>query len=417
MKKNVFFIVLIVAFILQSCSINGNSHEDIYVRIENSMVDNVYKHIKMDCFHGFLDRQTVSDLIKYHGKPDSIYDAYESTTIENYDIYEYRFDDGAINCYVPQNGNGIKYVDYIYFEPKRDLNLSEVVTDEELIKQIKDSGANDYYVVDQMRVFVKIHFDPRDKSKVGNISLNDVSLLEERTPLSNFVSDIKKHLPLEYGSLGNLISVNKEKDTLKFAWHQDYVEQNLFLENIEKSPNIEKSLAIFLFGPSGNLNAIAKDIMEEHCNVAFDIKIGSTEISKHYAMSHEALSKLFYDGITSHDILVSYININNLCGQSVMDDNQGETMEIGGIYLSDSTLVYPFIFKSGNERILKAWGKNILKVLTNVENPDRMIVYHAARDNKGLTIDFQHEKNHDHNQVTFTREETIKLYHSIVSQP
>ena len=101
MKKGVFCLALTAVLTLQSCSIKNNSREDLTIRIENSLVDNVYKHIKMDYFHGFIDRQTVDDLIKYHGQPDSIFDAYESTTIENYDIYEYRFDDGAINCYVP----------------------------------------------------------------------------------------------------------------------------------------------------------------------------------------------------------------------------------------------------------------------------------------------------------------------------
>lgn len=68
MKKYVFFLALIAIFMLQSCSIKDNSREKIY--IGNCLVDNVYKHVKMDYFHGFMDRQTVDDLIKYHGKPD-----------------------------------------------------------------------------------------------------------------------------------------------------------------------------------------------------------------------------------------------------------------------------------------------------------------------------------------------------------
>jgi hypothetical protein len=86
MKKGVFCLALTAVLTLQSCSIKNNSREDLTIRIENSLVDNVYKHIKMDYFHGFIDRQTVDDLIKYHGQPDSIFDAYESTTIENYYI-------------------------------------------------------------------------------------------------------------------------------------------------------------------------------------------------------------------------------------------------------------------------------------------------------------------------------------------
>ena len=118
MKKSKLFLGFLVVLTLNSCIIKDKNREDFTIRIENSMVDNVYQHVNMDYFHGFLDHQTVDDLIKYHGEPDSIFDAYEATTIEGYDIYEYRFDDGAINCYVPHNDGGIKYVDYIYFELK-----------------------------------------------------------------------------------------------------------------------------------------------------------------------------------------------------------------------------------------------------------------------------------------------------------
>lgn len=419
MKKGVFCLALTAVLTLQSCSIKNNSREDLTIRIENSLVDNVYKHIKMDYFHGFIDRQTVDDLIKYHGQPDSIFDAYESTTIENYDIYEYRFDDGAINCYVPHNGDGVRYVEYIYFEFKKDMDLSEVVTDGELVKQIKDSGADVYYVADAMRVFVRIHLDPRDKSKskVGNISLNDVSFLEERTPISDFVSEIGEKVPFEYGDLGNLTSVKIEKDTLKFAFHQDFVEQDLFLANIEKSKDIEKSLIIHLFGPSGNLNYIAKDIIDEHFNITFDFLIGDTGINKHYTISYEDFSKLFNDGITSHDILVAYIAINNLAYPFLIDDHQGNVVEVGCAYLSDSTLVYPVIFKSGTKEAKEALRKNFLGGLLNVDNPDRMTIYHAVRDNKAFTMDFLDEKTHEHNPKALTREKTIILYHSIASQP
>lgn len=417
MKKCVFCLAIIAIFMLHSCSIKENSRENLYIHIENSMVDNVYKHVKMDYFHGFMDRQTVDDLIKYHGKPDSIFDAYESTTIENYDIYEYRFDDGAINCYVPNNGKGVKYVDYIYFEFNKDVALSDVITDGELIKQIKDSGADDYYVVDAMHVFVKIHLNPKDKSKVCNISLNDVSLLEEKTPLDNFVSEIKGNLPIEYGSLGDLISVKLKKDTLIFTLQQDIVEQNLFCKNLESTQDLGKDLIIFLFGPSGGFNNIAKDIMEEHYNITFDIKIGNKEKNKHYTISHEFFSKLFNDGIASHDVLVAYMNINNLAFPSIINDGHGNVLEIGRIYLSDSTLFYPITFKSGKDETIEIWRKNIIDGLYNIENPDAMTIYHAVRDNKAFTMDFLYEKTRKHNQWALSREETINLYHSIADSP
>ena len=413
MKKYVFFLALIAIFMLQSCSIKDNSREKIYIHIGNCMVDNVYKHVKMDYFHGFMDRQTVDDLIKYHGKPDSIFDAYESTTIENYDIYEYRFDNGAINCYVPHNGEGVKYVDYIYFEFNKDMDLSDVVTDGELIKQIEDSGADDYYVADAMRVFVKIHLNPKDKSKVCNISLNDMSFLDERKPLSNFVFEIKQNLPLEYGPLGNLTSVKLEKDTLKFVYYRDDVNEKVFLGNLEKSQNIGKNLIIFLFGPSSNLNSIAKDIMEEQCNITFDIKIGDTGDNKHYEVSSVDFSKIFNDGITSHDILVAYIEINNLPYPAIFNDYQGDVVEMNCMYLSKDTLVFPITFKSGKTENIANARELFIRSLWNVENPDRMSIYHAVRDNKAFIMDFLNEKTHKHNPWALTREETIKLYHSI----
>ena len=69
MKKGVFCLALTAVLTLQSCSIKNNSREDLTIRIENSLVDNVYKHIKMDYFHGFIDRQTVDDLRKQFHAP------------------------------------------------------------------------------------------------------------------------------------------------------------------------------------------------------------------------------------------------------------------------------------------------------------------------------------------------------------
>ncbi len=417
-KANSLFFLLLIVLTLQSCFIKHRNREDFTIRIENSMVDNVYQHINMDYFHGFMDRQTVDDLIKYHGEPDSIFDAYETTTIEGYDIYEYRFDDGAINCYVPHNDGGIKYVDYIYFEFSEDRNLSDVVPDNDLARQIKDSGADVYFVADAMRVFVRIHLNPNDKTKtkVCNIALNDVSFLEERNPLSEFVSETEAKLPIEYNEIGNLTSVQIDLDTLKFLFHQDYVEQNLFLKNIEASTEMAKSLVIHMFGPSGNLNYIVKDIFDEHCNLAFDIEIGSTGIHKHYPVSNEEFIKLFNNGITSGDILSAHLTINNLAYPFLIDDGKGNSVEIGRVYLKDSTLVYPYIFKKGTKDMIETTKNNFLAGFSNVDNPDRMTIYYAARDNKGFTIDFLEEKTHEHQTKSLTREKTIELYQSIASQ-
>lgn len=264
---------------------------------------------------------------------------------------------------------------------------------------------------------MKIHLNPKDKSKVCNISLNDVSLLEEKTPLDNFVSEIKGNLPIEYGSLGDLISVKLKKDTLIFTLQQDIVEQNLFCKNLESTQDLGKDLIIFLFGPSGGFNNIAKDIMEEHYNITFDIKIGNKEKNKHYTISHEFFSKLFNDGIASHDVLVAYMNINNLAFPSIINDGHGNVLEIGRIYLSDSTLFYPITFKSGKDETIEIWRKNIIDGLYNIENPDAMTIYHAVRDNKAFTMDFLYEKTRKHNQWALSREETINLYHSIADSP
>ena len=419
MKKGKLFLGILVVFTLHSCLIKDKIRDDFTIRIENSMVDNVYRHVNMDYFHGFIDRQTVDDLIKYHGEPDSIFDAYEYSTIEGYDIYEYRFDDGAINCYVPNNTDGEKYVDYIYFEFKKDLDLSEVVTDDKLVMQIKDSGADVYYLADAMRVFVRIHLNPNDKSKskVCNIALNDVSFLEESTPLSDFVSEMEKKLPFEYNEIGNLVSVQVDKDTLRFAFHQEDVEQELFLNNIENSQEMGKSLVIHMFGPSGNLNYLAKDIIDELFNVAFDIEVGDTGIHKHFIYTYQEFKNLFDCGITSHDMLVAFMTISNLAYPFLMGDKQGTIVEIGKTYISDSTLVYPIVFKSGTKETIEAIGKNFLAGLMDVENPDRMTIYHAVRDNKGLTVDFLVEKTQKHTPQSFTREETIKLYKLIARHP
>ena len=417
MKKIFFFLWLMAVLTLQSCFIKDKTFEEYVIRIENSMVDNVYQHVNMVYFHGFVDRQTVDDLIKYHGEPDSIFDAYEATTIEGYDIYEYRFDDGAINCYVPHNKCGVKYVDYIYYEFMEEKDLSEVVTDSDLVKRISNSGADVYYVVDPMHVFLRLNLNPRDKSKVGNIALNDVSFLEERKSLSDFVSEIDGKLPLEYEEMGSITSVQINKDTLRFFFLQDYIEQDQFLYNLENSTEMEKCLVIFMFGPSGNYNYIAKDIIDEKCNLAFDIEIGNTGKHKHYVVSCQEFAKLFEYGITSHDILTAYITINNLGYPFLIDDGQGNMVEFGRIYLTNGTLVYPVVFKSGTKEAVEDIEKRFLANLMNVENPDRMTIYHAVRDNKGLTVDFFVEKSQVHNPKIFTREETIKLYQSISNEP
>ena len=101
---------------------------------------NVYKDLKMNLFKGFVDKVSVEDLVKDHGKPDTILDADDVAAVEGYDIYQYRFEDGTIDCYVAKmatkkltgamNNDSLNMkalVDYIYYEPKKNISVKDFI--------------------------------------------------------------------------------------------------------------------------------------------------------------------------------------------------------------------------------------------------------------------------------------------------
>ena len=409
--------VLIATQMLLSCGyVKNKVQENFSIRVENSMVDNVYQHINMDYFHGFMDRQTIEDLLKYHGKPDSIFDAYEETTIEGYDIYQYRFEDGNIDCYIPNTEGKRKIVEYIYFEPQKDLDITSIVRDKHLIQQIHDSGADVYYVADNMRVFVRLRINSKDNNLISNIALNDLSFLEEKYVLSDFVSDLSSNLPIEYGQLGILSGVELRNDTLLFSFLQEDINEADFLDRLEKVKDADKKIIIYLFGPTGNINHLVEDIIEQSATITVDIMTKLSGIHKCFTMSNTDFTNLFTEGVASNDILMAYLSINNLsCPISIKyDDNN--VFEVGALYVKDSILIYPLVFKMDNKEVMAAVKQNFQNGLLDIDNPDKMIIYHAVRDNKTLTLDFVNDRSKEHEAKVLSRNKTIKLYQSIKTQ-
>lgn len=92
-------LLLLVLSMLSSCRIKEMMEEEQPVSFVSS---NVYKDLDMDVFKGFVDKMTVGELIKEHGEPDTILDANEVAMVEGYDIYQYEFSDGTIDCYIPK---------------------------------------------------------------------------------------------------------------------------------------------------------------------------------------------------------------------------------------------------------------------------------------------------------------------------
>lgn len=410
----VFVFVVIAMQMLLSCDyVKNKARENFTIRVENSMVDNVYQHINMDYFHGFMDRQTVEDLLKYHGKPDSIFDAYEETTIEGYDIYQYRFEDGNIDCYIPNTDGKRKIVEYIYFEPQKDLDITNVVKDKHLIQQIHDSGADVYYVADNMHVFVRLRINSKNNNLITNIALNDLSFLEEKYVLSDFVADLSSKLPIEYGQLGILSDIELRNDTLLFSFIQEDINEVDFLNRLEKVKDADKKILIYLFGPTGNISHLVEDIIEQSATITVDIMTKQSEIHKRFSLSNTDFTKLFTEGVASNDILMAYLSINNLsCPISIKYDDKN-VFEVGALYVKDSILIYPLVFKMDNEEVMAAVKQNFQNGLLDIDNPDKMIIYHAARDNKALTLDFVNDKSKGHESIALTRNKTIKLYQSI----
>ena len=73
--------------ILSSCGLVEMIEAERPVSYNSS---NVYKDLKMDLFKGFVNKISVEDLVKDHGRPDTILDADEVAAVEGYDIYQYR---------------------------------------------------------------------------------------------------------------------------------------------------------------------------------------------------------------------------------------------------------------------------------------------------------------------------------------
>ena len=80
--------IMICTFV--SCGIVDMIEAEQPVSINTS---NVYKDLDMDVFKGFVDKMTVGELIRAHGRPDSILDANEEAMVEGYDIYQYQYPD------------------------------------------------------------------------------------------------------------------------------------------------------------------------------------------------------------------------------------------------------------------------------------------------------------------------------------
>lgn len=366
-------------------------------------VKNVYETVDMTVFNGFVDNIAVSDLYRIYGEPDSIYDAEESTTIEGYDIYEYNVEDGSIDCYVPRNNNKSSFaVEYIYFEPQSNINVSDFIKDEKLCKQISSSKNNVYYISDRNRNFVRIRLDETDKSKILNIALNDITLLGiYSNDIESIVKEVKDELPCDFTDLGTLTSLDYKNNCLTFKIDVNEM-PNMSLKNIvDSTPKLAEAITMHnMYNQGGYIAYADNSLLKKKASICYILKGNTSGESVKLELPFEKLQNLIGSNITNEKALMSKVILDNCLGP--VDLNSWLRSE--KIYVENNCLTIPFTVKLCDDDIanLEENFKNyVAGIFANLDNPDSRYVFFAYKCDYNLKVIFNVYESEKKLETTF----------------
>lgn len=385
--KTKFLTALISAVLLTSCR---EALQYLVDPTEYLEVNNIYETVDMSCFSGFVDNISVYNLIEIYGKPDSIYDAYESTTIEGYDIYEYKVDDGCIDCYVPKQEKGMaSTVEYIYFEPKNKIDVSSFIKDKKLCSNISSSQNNVYYIADKNRNFIRFRLDEKDKSKILNIAIDDITLLDiYNNDIVDIVEEIKESLPSDFTDVGTLTNVEFSDNCLSFHIDVNETETIKLSDILNQNPDLAKAMTYhIMYNQGGYIGYADNSLLKRQSNVAYKLKGCLSNQTKEINIPFNQLKSLIGTNVTNEKALLGKILLDNcLCPMKLNDWLTREKK-----YIKDNCLIIPFKVTLDDkelEQISSDFKNYAAGIFMHIDNPDSQYVLRAYKCNYDMYVVF-----------------------------
>jgi len=380
-RKDTFILLLMLMLgILSSCGLIEMIEAERPVSYNSN---NVYKDLKMDLFKGFVNKISVEDLVKDHGRPDTLLDADEEAATEGYDIYRYRFPDGTIDCYVPKMAakkltgainndslNMTALVDYIYYEPNKNIPLKDFILNDSIRSLIPTGKSVVYYFGDPFYDIVRIRLAKNKKDEILNVALNDVSMLDQENDPGEFANDVNGNAPVSLGDLGTIMKTEYKKKMLSFSVVTNHCDINLKLFD-SQNPSWANVLVIRLFDEQcGIFRWMTDDIIREGAGVKITLVDEKAKESISKTIDYSSFKDIFRKGISNIDRLKAFNEFENLTYPYTIQKMTCEKLRI-----EDNYQILPFSFSEAMPEDFKVdmskFKKYEVKKLLDPENPER----------------------------------------------
>jgi len=419
-KEITSLLLLLVLSLLSSCCIKDMIEEEQPVSFVSS---NVYKDLDMDVFKGFVDKMTVGELIKEHGEPDTILDANEVAMVEGYDIYQYEFSDGTIDCYIPKVVDkkltgGIledtlindELVDYIYYEPNKNVPLKSFIKNDTILKQIPQGKSVVYYVGDPFRNFIRFRLAKENKGEILNIALNDVSMFQEQNALASIVNEWNEKLPISLGDFGYIEEMKYEKKfvSLTLCTNDSLIDID---EMTKENPSWDHIIAVRLFDKrEGLFHWLSDVVIREGAGVTLCLRNennGVKTVSK--SIDFSAFKNTFEKGLSNTERLLAFTEYENLTlPYSIDDEFTHEKLKI-----EDNLLVIPLEYEEEAPEVpqldLNQIKLHEQQLLLNPDNPERNYYFLCFNSNYGVKKIYTFAGSDKSIEVVFSPEEVKKV--------
>lgn len=375
MKKIAFYILM--SLLIYSCA---TSPQQILDPTDCLSVRNVFYSTDMSVFGGFVDKIPVDRLIDIYGEPDSIYDALESTGDEGYDIYEYFIEGGRLDCYVENiTSNKSKNVEFLYFEPDKDIALDKFIIDENLLQKIKEKKCNVYYVADVFGNFIRIRINPEDRNKITNFAYNDCRSLPMRdATIKEITNDIKEEIPVELSDIGLLNAVDFSGDCLTLCIDLTEIDDKNITNLFKTTPSLAEDIAIFLMCDGGYVPFLDDVLVNKNASIKFNFTGKKSKHKVTKSLSSDIVNKLLSHQLSNERNIQARTRINNCFTPRVLNN----WLEGNGFYMENDTLIMSWtltLSESDLNQIQTNFDQWAMGMLANVDNPDTRFVYLAYK--------------------------------------
>lgn len=413
-------LLLLVLSLLSSCCIKDMMEEEQPVSFMSS---NVYKDLDMDVFKGFVDKMTVGELIKEHGEPDTILDANEVAMVEGYEIYQYKFPDGTIDCYIPKMVDkkltgGIledtlinnELVDYIYYEPNKNIPLKSFIKNDSILKLIPQGKSVVYYVGDPFRNFIRFRLAKEDKGEILNIALNDVSMFQEQNTLVSIVNEWNEKLPISLGDFGYIEEMRFEKNYVSFTLctNDSLIDIN---EMTTENPSWDHIIAVRLFDKrEGLFHWLSDVVIREGAGVKLCLRNENNDVKTvSKSIDYSAFKNIFEKGISNIERFKAFTEYENLTLPYTIDDEfTHEKLKIEDNFLV-ITLVYDEVPPEDPQLKLNQIKSHEKELLLDLNNPERDYYFLCFSCNYGVKKIYTFAGSDKSIEIVFSPEEVKEL--------